>query len=353
MWALLTLQRCATRILSSALLVVVLATMANAYTVVMRSGRRIEIPSKFLVTPRTLTYEVSPGFQVTLHMAAINIAATELANNEAPGALLRRADVGQVPTTEDVLNAQASTARRTITNQDLAATARRRRESERAYEQRLKDLGLPTLAESRARAAAESEVIQRELAENRITREDAESYWRGRASSLRTEMATLDAETAYLRDRIDEMQSSDLNGGSFTTVTTVDPFSYFGNIGGRRYRGRGWRDRNVGPGVFVSPTGAGQLAVPPRYGRRNSRPQLFLQSSPFYNQGVYGIGAPFGWPNSIVSSSYPYYDNSYERSALTIRLNELSAKRAGLNAQWRQLEDEARRAGVAPGWLRP
>jgi hypothetical protein len=47
------------------------------------------------------------------------------------------------------------------------------------------------------------------------------------------------------------------------------------------------------------------------------------------------------------------YNNSYEQSALDARLHELEGERAGLQARWRLLEEEARRAGVPPGWLRP
>src|ERR1041384_3311291 len=70
------------------------AIAASAYTVVMRGGKRIEIPSTFSVTNSTLTYEVSPGIQVTLATAAIDIPATEKANNELPGSFLRRAWAG-------------------------------------------------------------------------------------------------------------------------------------------------------------------------------------------------------------------------------------------------------------------
>jgi hypothetical protein len=38
---------------------------------------------------------------------------------------------------------------------------------------------------------------------------------------------------------------------------------------------------------------------------------------------------------------------------LITRFNELAAARAALLARWRELEDEARRAGAQPGWLRP
>ncbi len=68
------------------------AVTVSGYTVVMRGGRRIEIPIKFIVTNSTLTYEVSPGIQVTLALAAIDVAATEKANSEQPGSLLARKD---------------------------------------------------------------------------------------------------------------------------------------------------------------------------------------------------------------------------------------------------------------------
>ena len=64
------------RSVSAMTLVLLLAISASAYTVVMRNGRRVEIPEKFTVTRTTLTYEVSPGMQITLQMQAINIGAT-------------------------------------------------------------------------------------------------------------------------------------------------------------------------------------------------------------------------------------------------------------------------------------
>jgi len=38
---------------------------------------------------------------------------------------------------------------------------------------------------------------------------------------------------------------------------------------------------------------------------------------------------------------------------LFIQLNDLLSQRAGMQARWRDLEEEARRAGAYPGWLRP
>src|SRR5882762_11322079 len=85
--------RTASRIVSVSVITLLLGVVANAYTVIMRGGRRIEIPAQFVVTPATLTYKVTEGIQITIPMEAIDIPATEKANNEAPGSLLKRAQV--------------------------------------------------------------------------------------------------------------------------------------------------------------------------------------------------------------------------------------------------------------------
>src|SRR5205085_2443135 len=61
--------------------------------------------------------------------------------------------------------------------------------------------------------------------------------------------------------------------------------------------------------------------------------------------GITGASlALYGSPNSN------YY---YDQANLINRLHELEAARAGLQARWRVLEEDARRAGAQPGWLRP
>src|SRR5687768_10705215 len=191
------------RCVSATALVLLVAISASAYTVVMRNGRRVEIPEKFTVTRTTLTYEVSPGMQITLQMQAINIGATERANGEQPGALLRRVQ----PSISSMMVAPTSPttgAARTITNSDLQAAKERRVRSEVAYERRVRQLGLPSLEESRQRAANESAAIGAELREIRASRTEEEQYWRSRASELRAEMAAIDAEIEYVGARIDE-----------------------------------------------------------------------------------------------------------------------------------------------------
>ena len=306
------------RSVSAITLVLLLAISASAYTVVMRNGRRVEIPEKFTVTRTTLTYEVSPGMQVTLQMQAINIGATERANGEQPGALLRRAQ----PSISSMMvapNSYSTGVARTITNKDLQAAKERRVRSEVAYDRRVRELGLPTLEESRRRTAEESAVIGAHLREIRAGRSEEEQYWRSRASDLRGEMAAVDAEIEYVGARIDQYPNPN-SINSITTVTTYPPYEY-----GRH------RQRRNDSGVF-GPWGRRDGYYDPRY------------------RGPYGWGTNTG---VIVNGPYGQgYDYSYERSQLVARFNELAGKRAALRARWRDLEQEARRAGASPGWLR-
>ncbi len=108
-------------LMTAACLLFVLAATTSAYSIVMRGGKRIEIPAQFSVTNMTLTYEAAPGFWITLQMAAVDIPATERANNEKPGSLLGRATQGNstARTSERTSQAPGVQASRSVTNRDL------------------------------------------------------------------------------------------------------------------------------------------------------------------------------------------------------------------------------------------
>jgi hypothetical protein len=328
--------------------------LASAYTIVMRGGKRIEIPSHFTLTSSTLTYEVSSGVQVTLETAAIDIAATEKVNNEPPGSFLRRvrsASDESTAITEAGVSHSANPPVRTITNRDLESTAQRRRASELAYENRRKQLGLPAAEESRRQAAAESEAIANQLAKSRSADKQSENYWRGRASALRTETSAIDAELTYFRRQLDETATANFNG-SFISVTTGLPLGLLGSIGSQGQFRRGGFGRPVThrPMVFGPPRNSSQVRGQIGLDRDSTRGRVFINplGFPRSHSGCF----PYFAPNITMFGSTPTYD-SYDRNWLITRFNELAASRAGVNARWRELEDEARRAGAPPGWLRP
>ena len=348
--------RSVVRAVSLAAFLLTVSLVANAYTVVMRGGKRIEIPPYFIVTNSTLTYEVSPGVQITLATAAIDIAATEVANNELPGSFLRRIHPvvreSNARAEEEVLPRPANSSVRTITNRDLESTAQRRRASESAYENRRKQLGLPSVEESRRQAAAESALIMEQLAETRAADRESESYWRARASALRTETAELDAEVNYVRTQLDETAFANWNG-SFTTVTSAVPFGAFGSFGSPGQFGRvGFGRPNMHrPRVFAPPRNGPQLTGQVGFDRGATRGRVFI--NPLGFRRSHSGSLPLFAPDLTILGSTSAYDPSVERNWLITRFNELAATRAGLSARWRELEDEARRAGAPPGWLRP
>jgi hypothetical protein len=244
-------------LMSAACLLFVLAATTSAYSIVMRGGKRIEIPAQFSVTNSTLSYEASPGFWITLQIATVDIPATERANNEKPGSLLGRATERALPRiSARTSQAPQSKAARTVTNVDLEPFEQVRLKSERAYEQRLKEQGLPSMAVLRAQATADAQRFAEELAQRRAEAEAAERD------------AQLQAQIAALSAQLNALQSS---GGEGSPVY-ADPYYYggypffFGGSGGRsRVNSPLLR---VPPG-FVIGGAFGSLNIPLSSGRRN------------------------------------------------------------------------------------
>ncbi|MFN2497600.1 MAG: hypothetical protein ABR557_00770 [Pyrinomonadaceae bacterium] len=343
------------RVVASSVLMLLLVCTASAYTVVMRGGKRVEVPASFVVTATTLTYEAGPGVQITLQLAAIDIPATEKANNEPAGALLQRRQLSREDSSAQLKRPLVNSSLRTITNRDLDAAMIRRQQSEVAYEKRRQELGLPSVAESRRRAEAESAQIREELAVTRSSQENSEADWRARASALRTELAAIDAEINYVRTRLEESPYPLTSGfTSFSVAPFISTSGFFGNFGsGRRFARGGIPHR---PLVYSAPQFGSRLAARVGFGGGATAGQVLLNNRRgFRHFGSSGVGFAFPVVSSlgVFGSGIQSYDYSYERSALITQFNELATDRAGLKARWRELEDEARRAGAPPGWLRP
>jgi hypothetical protein len=205
--------------LSAACLLFVLVVTTNAYTVVLRGGKRVEIPAQFTVTTTTLTYEAAPSFFITLQMTAIDIPATERANNETAGSLLGRVAKQQqsVRTAENTRVEGKTRAKRSVTNRDLEAYARARLESDRAYEQTRKELGLPPLAVERAQAAKETEQFWQELERTRV-----EDEGNARAAELQAQIGALSNQLNYLQATVGERSA--FASGAFGGLGGVSSF---------------------------------------------------------------------------------------------------------------------------------
>lgn len=224
------LARAAARTFAACLLACLMSGAAVAYTLVMRGGRRVEIPEGFRLAGTTLTYETAPGVGVTLPLDHIDIEATERANAEPAGSFLRRArgetSGATTPQPPPPADGPPRGAVRTVTNRDLEAARRARVESERAYEQRRRELGLPSAEEMRRRDEREEEVM-REVARQKAEEDAAaERDRRARNDELQREMSLLEADDYYAR-RSAELYvdpSGYFSSGVLTVVTDGRPF---------------------------------------------------------------------------------------------------------------------------------
>jgi hypothetical protein len=251
----------------------------------------------------------------------------------------------------------------TVTNRELEPARQARLQSERDYEQRRRELGLPTLEESRRRAEEDGHEL-REMARRGAERDaGAEAYWRERASALREESLALDAEIEYLRSLLPT--SPDSFSSQLSTGTIV--FGTFGAGGGVFFPGRrtpqpfartpaaGLQGANFGA---LQTNGIGTLATAQLGGDLSFGNDAWRNGASFARRGAGGFIArrSFGrrfFAAGTVSAVAPFDYASADASSLVTRLRLLEAAREGLDARWRELEDEARRSGAMPGWLRP
>ena len=309
---------CTSRVVVAALVLAFSAVSASAYTLVMRDGRRVTIPDNFTVTSAAVIYEVGSGIQISVQLSSLNIAATERANSEAAGSFLLRANASPSQSAAPGAPSQGRTkADRSITNADLEGYRRARIASEKAYEKRRRELNLPSLEQQRRDLAGVEARTYAQLRNTRGQTEAGEAYWRERASALRTEVAVNDAQIDFVRARLAEIPQTN----SFGAFDTTNPFGF--------------------------PTANGPIVNFPVFGNRY----------PYNRRGNrtwnrrYGR---YGQQNVLVlPPSFQNEDHSLERATLTNQLNDLMMQRAALGVRWKEFEEEARRAGAYPGWLRP
>jgi hypothetical protein len=241
---------------------------------------------------------------------------------------------------------------RTVTNADLEKFRQKRTAAERDYRENYAKKGFPS-PEELERQIEEDRVRNLELSERlRAERLEGEGDFKERAYALKSEIASVEAQIKYLRGQMPVFSPL------FTGVTAVSvyPGRGYGYYGGQPpIRHRAPRSgvsirtgtlpsRVYQPGNTRPPFNAGQMAnvrvgVPGgvgytggNYGNYNHR----RYRKPY----GYGYGYGYYFPPVIVDRT------DYTREELAARIQELEQQRAGLLAEWRVLEEEARRAGV-------
>ena len=218
------------RVVGATLVLVLGVLSANAYTIVMRDGRRLEIPDKFTMTGSTLTYRAGSDIQVTIQLNTVDVAATERANGEAPGSFWRKTSAPQ-PVANAVPQSRPR-AGRSITNTDLEPYRRTRLEGEKEYEQLRRDFGLPS-REERRREVEEIQDRTLEQVRNMRKQQEAEdaAYWRGRAEAMRAGSGANQAEIDFWRSQVGAGSIIYPDGGFFPSD---DGFGF--GFGDHRFR---------------------------------------------------------------------------------------------------------------------
>lgn len=250
----------------AALLLFALPLAANAYTLVLRSGRRVQIPDAFRVTPSAVVYEASPGFTVTVWLSNVDTAATEKANAEPAGSFARR--IGRDEAWAGAASAQAApkpargAATKTVTNRELEPSRLRREAQEAEYERTRQERGMPSRRELQRRVEEQDQRLRewaRQAEEERLASE---------VESLRTELTHVRRQLNGLSQDLSRRDES--YEPAFTTFTTpyvypyVQPYFYAPPV----------HLINVFPHVRRGP-----------FGRHGLGPQHFRTG-------------PFGWPSA-------------------------------------------------------
>ena len=198
---------------------------AEAYTLVLRSGRRVEISDRFDVTREALVHEVAPGVRVAVRLEHIDIGATERANGEPAGTFLGRiADApGQSP------GAQRPHARtRVVTNKDLEVFRLERLRNEADYERLRAERGLPSMEELRRRDEERDRKFIEEARRIEAEQRRAAEYeaLRGELLSLRTQLGALYApppQSAYAPSVVYYRRASSLSCSPASAATDFFP----------------------------------------------------------------------------------------------------------------------------------
>lgn len=269
----------------AALLFLLLPAAANAYTLVLRSGRHVTIPDDFRVTPEALTYEASPGLRVTVWLSNVDAAATERANAEPAGsfaARISREPYGAAAPVQEAEGAEDPAGRKVVTNKELEASRLRRVAQEEEYERTRRARGMPSKEELRRRVEEQ----------DRWLREWARQM---EAERVAAELESLRSELVHVRRQLDGLslqlwQQAAASGPAYPApsyypylyvppvqVITVPPFGRYGRFGrggfGYRPHASPWpehpRQANTFPsihrGTFTNPPAPFVRAPRPRH----------------------------------------------------------------------------------------
>jgi hypothetical protein len=235
-----------------------------------------------------------------------------------------------------VLTAAASAfgQTRTVTNADLEKYRRQRVENERKLKERYAEMGFPSPAEIERRndeRRAAMEEYSDELRERRLM---SQNEIIAEANALRAEIASIDAQINYLRGQT--------GGGSRYKGGTVVISGYlpYGGYGGYRGYGGGLRGKR---------NPLGQISRLPQEMRMVQEYAAMYPNAQSLNAQASGNVRIGGGRRNYYRGGYVepvIVGDAYDTSPTAEQLIYLEQTRAGLLAEWRIIEEKARRAGI-------
>lgn len=232
----------------------------------------------------------------------------------------------------------AQTSKKTVTNDDLEKFKQKRLQSEAEYRAKYKELGMPSPEELEQKRIEDQKRLTELSQKIRTANRQNQDYWQSQAVYLRNEIANVNAQINFLNNQI---AASPTGNKIFYSIDELNGVS-FPSYGYGRGRGHQPQTTTVNPANNVQTAINAAAANPnPYYG------------TPLYQTGVKSVIGPnvprrnYG-RNYGYGGYYPYPVNNgnLQRDELVSQLQYLGQVRAGLLAQWRNLVEEAHRAGV-------
>ncbi len=241
---------------------------------------------------------------------------------------------------------------KSVTNADLEKFRQKRLQTEREYRENYEKQNFPSpeeLERRREQSRLENEETIIRLKEQRL---ENEYGFAARANALRSEIVSVEAQINYVlslfpanrpltsyytggvapfgyarNGRTNSIWGGDATGRVFLggRVRALSPRSSFGNVRQTPLiRNQSGRTQIYGGGIRIN-TGIGNGRLRGRYGQRSN----------------YRRNQSFGYFLPFVADKYDYAQDD-----ATEQLRRLEQERAGLYAEWKVLQEEAKRAGV-------
>ncbi|MBX7221424.1 MAG: hypothetical protein K1Y36_15850 [Blastocatellia bacterium] len=284
-------------LLAAACLVLSWSISASAYTVILKDGRRVDVQPGYRLVNDVAIFTLQNGSRFSVSVRSIDISATELTNRQDSGDFVRHAGA-PLPITDSDSTAPRLASKTAPNNETAKNKPRITRKLTNAdfegFKQRREEKENASNKPAGVPGGTPEPSMVPPPPPYRTTGDDrqAEAYWQGRARPLLTEMAVQEELIAVLQRQLADLESSQRRGTGYTTYQTPG-------------------------GVVITRNG-----------------------------GYYNPGSTVILPQTGTTS-----EQDQERIVRT-RLLDAQVQFSALQTRYYALQEEARRAGVPPGWVR-